>query len=543
MGKMIKLSSCLRYTLVFGWATVLVSVSHTAASQTSSAPQTPRLVIGITVEGMTEEYIDLLKEYFGDKGFNYILKNGVTFTDIEFGNLMDGAAYNAIIHTGAAPAINGIASENTYNPTARRVVPVLNSSAPSDADENYSPIRILASTLSDEIKIHSDGLGQIHSIAPSASMAITAGGHTPNSTYWINDVSGKWTTSTYYQDRPTFLQYRNRINPVSAKLDTLTWIPTLSISEYPTLSSIKKEFPFMVRFQYGEPDRYIKYKASPIVNDEITEVAIDYIGKFELGKHQEPDMLNIAYTLQPFPYSSSTDEKGELLDGYLRFDRNLSSLFSAVENGPGMENTLFFIVGTPVSYRSRRDDDKWGLPTGEFSPKKAISLLNLYLINKYGNGDWISGYSDGYFYLNETTAFTHGADPAQIRADAAAFLRRMSGVAYSYSIDDIVDGKVNDDIIKSRNIRLDCVGDVFVSVLPGWEINDTENKNSTSRPVQRFGNSTAPAFLLFPYLEKDTITSVVDARAIAPTVASILRIRPPNGASASPVRLKRLETD
>lgn len=541
MEKRLRISRNTRISLILSWALALSGVSIPAYSQNSSVEKAPKLVVGITVEGMSEEYIDLLRELFGDNGFNYILANAVTLTDVDYGSLLDGPSYNSIIHTGASPAVNGIPSEYIYNPTTHRAVPTLNSEAPSAADENYSPSRILASTLADEVKIHGDGLGQVHSIAASPAMAITAGGHTPNSTYWINDISGKWTTSTYYHDRPTFIQYRNRMTPVSAKLDTLTWSPTLNISNYPALSSIKKEFPFKVRFLYGDSDRYTRYKSSPVVNDEITDLAIEYIDKLDLGKHEEPDMLNIGYTLQPFPYSNDQNERAQTLDGYLRFDKNLDRLFSAIDRGPGLDRTLFFIVGTPLSSRSRKEDERWRIPTGEFSTKKAISLLNLYLINKYGNGDWITGYNNGYFYLNPNAASTHGADLADVRTDAVSFLRRMSGIAYAYSIDDIIDGKVNEDIIKPRNVRIDAVGDIFISVLPGWEVTEENPVIPAGNQIYRLGSATAPAYILYPKLEKNTVSSVVDARAIAPTIASIMRIRPPNGATLSPIRLKRKE--
>lgn len=525
--------SCLLASLCGGTALH----SETADTMTRQAP---RLIVGITVDGLSLDYLDLLEDYFVDNGLRQVIEDGVTFTDVDFGTTLDAVACNAILYTGAAPTINGISGEYVYDSATHRAIPLLNRTSPSAADENFSPSALLSTTLSDELKIAGSGLGHVHSIAPDASMAIVAAGHSANSAFWINDVSGKWTTSTYYEDRPVFLQYRNRMQPVNSRLDTLVWKPVTALSKYPGLNTIQKEYPFSVRFPYGDAKRYNKYKASPTVNDEVTDVAIEYIRNLELGTHEQPDMLSIAYTLQPYPYGASqADEKMQTIDGYYRLDRNLQRLLQTIGEGVGMDNTLMFIVGTPVAPRSRRDDEKWRIPTGEFSPKKAISLLNLYLINKFGNGEWISGFNEGFFYVNPATVAEHGVAVEDVRTEAASFLKKMQGVAYAYTIDDIADRRIHDNALaESRNVRHDASGDIRVTVAPGWHIAD-DNSQTDNSLVERAGQTTAPAFILFPSLQKETITKVVDARSLAPTLASVLRIRAPNGASLPPVRLKR----
>lgn len=499
----------------------------------------PKLVVGITIEGLSNDYIDLLKDCLSDSGFNFVIDKALTISNIDYGTPLDATACNAIIHTGAAPMINGIPSSGYFQPLTKRVVPVLNSESPSAADESYSPKRLLSSTLSDELKIESAGIGRIYSIAPDASMAIIAGGHAANSVYWINDVSGKWTTSTYYSERPVFLQYRNRMRPISSRLDTLTWTPSVQPSLYPGIPSIRKSYPFSVRFPYGYTNRYPRYKSSPVVNDEVTEVATEFIKNMGLGNNEDTDMLCVTYTLQPFPYGNSNDEKMQIMDGYIRLDKNLMTLLTAINEGPGLANTLLFIAGTPLNSTARKDDEKWRLPGGEFSVKKATSLLNLYLINKFGNGDWIIGYHNGFFYLNPSTISDHNVDAGIVRKEGADFLKRMAGVSYAYSIDEIADRKVLDNAAAhSRNIRYDAVGDINITISPGWRIKNEDNDNEELSLSQRFVQPLAPAFILYPSIEKNKIEEPVDARSIAPTIASVLKIRPPNGASLPPLQLK-----
>lgn len=76
-------------------------------------------------------------------------------------------------------------------------------------------------------------------------------------------------------------------------------------------------------------------------------------------------MLNLGYTLRPFLYARDADTRAEAMDSYLRLDRDLARLFSVIdEKGPGMDRTLVFVSGTPLTNRSRRDDEKWESPSG-----------------------------------------------------------------------------------------------------------------------------------------------------------------------------------
>lgn len=524
-----------------GFAVTALTVSSLAVeAQTPAVPH--RLVVGVTVEGLSMEYLDLLLNELGNDGLGYFLNNGVTFTDMDYGTVVDGVTANAIIHTGASPAVNGVASENIYDAATHRVVPLLNSQQPSAAEENFSPSLLLASTISDELKISGGAGSQVHSLSANPSMAVTGAGHAANTAYWINDASGRWTTSTYYQDRPAFLQYRNRMQPLDSKLDTMVWVPSAAALSNATVSPLQKEYPFRVHFAYGDPYRVSKYKSSAKVNDEITEVATEYLRNLDLGSHEAPDMLSVSYTVQPYPFGNGADEHLQIIDSYLRLDSSMEKLLRTIDETAGLDNTLIFVAGTPVAAASRRDAEKWRIPSGEFSVRKAISLLNLYLINKFGNGDWISGYHNGYFYLNGGTVSEHRADEREVRREAASFLQRMAGVTEVYTIDDILNRNVAESAgALSRNTRASTAGDIYVATAPGWNVVDQPATVPLNDRVQRASIATAPLFLASPVLETQQISLVTDARVIAPTISSLMRIRAPNGASLPPVRLLKIK--
>lgn len=519
-------------------AAAFILTLNIPAAQAQSAAR-PVLVVGVTVEGLSADYLELLRGKFGSDGLNRLLDDAVTITDLDFGTPLDGAAAATVIYTGAAPTVNGIAAGTFYNQDLRRSYSSFLSDPSSDIPANYSPARIIATTIADELRIDGGGMGEVHSIAPDAPIAIAGAGHAANSAHWISDTDGRWVTSSAYPESSPLIQNYNRTHSVATVLDTLAWEPVISVNDYPDLPSFRRAYPFSIRFGRGEAGRYTMFKSSPAVNQVVTDLAIEYLRTLQPGKHEAPDMLSLAYTVRPYPYGRDNDYKLETMDGYLRLDRDIARLMKAIdENGPGMDKTLFFVAGTPPTSRTRRDDEKWRLPGGEFHVKRAISLLNLYLIQKFGNGEWITGYHNGYFYINPTLVANLEVDPAVVRKETATFLRRMSGVAYAYTIDEVTSRDIHDNSeAVCRNTRLDSSGDVLVTVAPGWQIIE-EAQTSTPVPlVERMASSTSPAFIMAPGINPQKITVPVDARVLAPTVTGLMRIRAPSGASIAPLRL------
>ena len=123
---------------------ILVSLfSMTAEAQT--APQRPRMVVGIMVEGLNSDYLSLLDSYFGQDGFKRLMREGTCIADVDYGTLLDPAAATAMIYTGTTPSVNGIPASRIYNPESKRVTPALldPSKIGNYTDETYSPAPVL----------------------------------------------------------------------------------------------------------------------------------------------------------------------------------------------------------------------------------------------------------------------------------------------------------------------------------------------------------------------------------------------------------------
>lgn len=527
-----------------GLVTTLVASMVTIAVQARQ----PRLVVGIMVDGLNQEYVDRLRSHFGPDGFNRFMRQGIVLENVDYGTSLDPTAATAVIMTGASPSVNGIAGALHYDPTAKRHTPSLNDPAAigNYTDETYSPRALRVTTLSDESRIAGAGVTYAYSIAPDPVQAIIMAGHSGNSAAWLNERTGNWASTTYYGDMPTPLTQRNRMTPLDKRLETMVWEPSQATSQYGELPYHLTRYPFHYTFQRGNQDRIAAFKASPLINTEITQLATDYINALQLGAHDGTDMLNVAYTLQPYPFSKTAENRYELTDSYIKLDAELAKLLSTIDQRVGADGAIVFVAATPPSSRRRRDDQRWNIPTGEFSTLKAASLLNLYLMAIHGNGEWVKAINGRHVYLNDELAKARNVDIAGLRRQSAAYLKRMAGVDRATSVDDVLSGSTGYDNGEAlrRNTLISASGDVLIDLKPGWELVDDYNDRSAAshtKMVTVNALTTAPVYMLIPETEPQTIKRVVDARVIAPTVAGQMHIRPPNGAALPPLRFSESE--
>lgn len=501
-------------------------------------PSRPKLVVGIMVDQLRTDYVDFLKARFGEGGFRRLMDGGLYIKDLDFKvKDLDLANSTAILYTGNYAPVSGIPAEKIYDPTTKHPVPVLNDQATigNFTSETYSPAALRLSTLSDEIAVDGVALGSIYSIAPDPMQAIIMAGHAGNSAFWIADESGKWATTTYYKDVPHEISNRNYRNPLAARLDTMVWSPSRPLDTYDGVPAQKKYFPFRHTFSKKTKDAILRYKQSPLVNTEVTDVAIDYLKSLQLGQRGNVvDMLNIGYTAAPYKYGADSDFRLELEDSYLRLDDQLNRLFDAIQKYVGLDNTLIFLTSTGYYNDAAVDDSRYRIPTGTFSMKRAVSLLNSYISAQHGNDQYVEGSYGNMIFLDRASIERHGLNVADVRRDARDFLIKMSGVSDVKSLTDIVSETTPELRRLSLGIDPKTAGDLRLEFAPGWTVSDDVRLPLVSWQV-REANPATPGFIMGPNVPVTTIVTPVAADVIAPTVCSVMRIRSPNGASARPL--------
>ncbi len=523
---------------------IALVASVAALGMSAADAERTRLLVGIVVDGLDTEYIDLLRERFGEGGFRRLERDGAVILNADYGPGLDAAAATATFVSGAAPSLNGIAGDRRYDRERLRETDIYADQTilGNYTTTGFSPAALRVSTFADEARIAAGGVNVVYAVAPTPAQAIALAGHAANAALWLDPKTGNWASSTYYKEMPVAVATRNRTVPLSARLDTMSWTPSLQPDMYPALPDHLQRYPFRYVFPRGNTQRLDMFMNSPLVNREVTTVAADLLSTLRVGQHEGvTDVLNLGYSLRPYNYGKSTDTRVELMDAYIKLDRHLEQLFADIDRRVGLDNTVVVLAATPPRRQSRRDDEQYGIPYGEFSTRKAVSLLNMYLIAVYGNGDYVTAYHRGQFFLNHRLLKEKQLDERDVRRQAASFLVKMTGVDRVHTFDDIVEGRAGEEPeALRRNTPVSTAGDLMLTVAPGFEvIDDFNNAPSGTRVpmVERTAATTAPVYIMAPTVASQTVGTVVDARAIAPTVCSILRIRSPNGAAAAPLHL------
>ncbi|MCH5235198.1 MAG: alkaline phosphatase family protein [Muribaculaceae bacterium] len=511
---------------------------------TLAAESRPKLVVGIMVDQLRTDYLENLKDMLGAGGFRRLMESGVFFKDVNF-NVpgSDATSASAIIQTGTYPKFNGVPGMMIYDPVSKTLSPIYKDSnyIGNFTDETYSPAALRVTTLTDEIAVENQGKGRIHTIAPDAAQAITLAGHSANSAFWVNNETGKWSSTTYYPNPPAALQNKNYNTPLVSRLDTMKWQPLRKGEPYIDINPLETKEGFKYIFSRSDRDVYSLYKQSPYVNSDITQAATEYITDLNLGREAEGiDVLNLGYTLAPYPVATGDSYEYPLQDAYLRLDKDLERLFNTLDRQVGKENVLVYLVGTGYFAEPPIDNSVYRLPSGNFSVKRSMSLLNAFLSAKYGNGAYVDQYSDRQIYLSKPLLEEKNLDLNQVAAEARDFLMKMSGVADAYTLSDLVNP--GSEHLESERLAIDpkTAGDIILDFNPGWTVTD----DSRYPPRPQIDKSTAyatPGFIMGTKFAPKVVEETVEAVSIAPTIANALRIRAPNSASSKPIKLSLLQ--
>lgn len=508
-----------------------------AAAQQHSTPR-PKLVVGIIVDQLRTDYLEYLQGLMGEKGFRMLMSRGLYMRNVNFSPArLDAVSATAMLFTGTTPDKTGVPSAYAWSAAEMKRVPALNDPAilGNFTSETYSPKHLRPSTVTDEVMIDGGGLAMAHAIAVDPQQAVVMAGHSGNGALWLNTNTGKWSTSTYYGDMPLAASQRNYSLPLSSRVDTMQWKPLLPLDRYPGLPAQKRMYPFRHTFPSSLKEVYEKFAASPKGNREITDLAIDYLNSLKLGRRGDAvDMLCLGYTAAPFKYVKDGDYRLELSDTYLRLDKDLERLFEAIDKTVGLQNTFIFLSSTGYYDDATPDDEKYRIPTGNFSVKKAISLLNAFLTARYGQGNYIDAYSDGAFYFNHKLLEQRNVDIAEAARAAKEFMLKMSGVDAVYTMSDILSASSADE----EALRL-CIDprsgvDLLIEIAPGWMLRDDSQYPEQTRSIRK-GRPLVPAIVMAPGVAPSVLNTPVQATAIAPTITTALHMRSPNAAYTQPI--------
>ena len=514
-----------------GLITSILALTFTGL-QAQPQPVLPRLVVMLTIDQLRTDYLETFAPLYGEKGFKRLLREGCVFTQSEYPFTgTDRASAIAALYTGTTPSVNGIIAENWMDAATLRPVNCVDdpSFMGNFTDESSSPTRLLTSTIADELKIGTRNKGLVYSIAPFRDAAILSAGHAGNGAFWLNENSGKWCSTTYYSDFPWWMSLYNERKSPDWRIRELTWSPLLPFTSYTFLPEWRTD-AFKYKFESERTNKYRRLITSPLINDEVNLLAEELLTKSSIGQDETPDLLALTYYAGNYNHRGVQECAMEMQDTYVRIDRSIAALLDLLQQKVGLQNVLLCITSTGYTDPEPADPGLYRIPGGEFHLNRCATLLNMYLMATYGEGQYVEAYYDQQIYLNHKLIEKKQLNLTEIQEKAADFLVQFSGVNEVYSAHRLLLGAWSPQIDRIRNsYHRQRSGDLLIDVLPGWTL---MQENSTDNRVVRTATIPAPLMLMGNGIKAETIETPYNLTHLASYLAGALRIRAPNGCSS-----------
>lgn len=518
--------------------TTLIVVLTAANMNAQQITELPKLVVGISVDQLRSDYLEFLYNAFGEKGFKRLIQNGYLYDDVDFAmEYTDRASTMATVYTGAYPFHHGVISASIFNGNNLRIESIFNDIGfmGNYTTQSVSPKSIKTSTITDELKSASKGLSRVYAIAPEMDQALIGAGHAGNGAFWIENLSGRWASTTFYKDMPFYIERYNRNEGLERRIDNEVWQPLKPVSEYSLLPYCSDDWNFKHTFSGLKKDKYKIYKTSGIVNKEINTIAEMLITKENLGKKDNPDFLSVSYSARTFLDGNNSHYSLEIQDTYLRLDNEIASLLDIIEKNVGLNNAVIFLTSSGNLNEDEIPAERFNIPYGEFRPDRCATLLNTYLMALYGQENWVLGYNNQQIYLNNSLIDDKKLDLKEFQSKAAEFVIQFSGVQDVVTSSQLLHGNWNQNTSKFRNgFNKSVSGDLILSIQPGWQI-VFDDGVTTNKSVRRDAVKT-PFILYHPSIKGEKIKTRIDATEIAPTVSKVLRIRSPNACNSESLK-------
>lgn len=517
---------------------ILTAIAITSLHAEPNTPIRPKLIVGLTVDQLNTELIEAYWSLYGEKGFKKLWKEGQVYKQTDFPlTAIDRSSATATINTGTTPSVHGIIANEWLDLSTMQP-----QSCVYDANfmGNYttlfsSPKSLLSSTITDQLKIASQGKSIVYSIAPEADMAILSAGHSADAALWFNQESGLWCGTTYYKDFPWWASKHNEINGLPYREEELDWSPGLDTDRYITSYNGRKK-TFKYNLLTPRDVRYQRVTKSPLINKEVILLAKEVLDKSDIGEDDSPDFLQLSL-YGGIEFGTNEAFSLESQDTYVRLDKNIEDLLQAIDSKIGLRNTLFILTSTGYNDNYPASTlESHQVPTGEFYLNRCAALLNMYLMATYGEGQYIEAYHDLQIYLNHDLLENKELDIVEIQEKSALFLSQFSGVNEVYYANDLLLGSWNPQKGLRRNsFHKKRSGDLLLEIMPGWQI---VNKDD-SRTTVNYSAVQAPTVFLGEGFKPAIIATPIEVEAIAPTIAKTIRIRAPNASKATAIKINK----
>ena len=513
---------------------ILCSVCFVTFVSSTTAKDRSKLIVQIVIDGMRYDNFVRYSNNYSDNGFVKLANEGTQFSNARH---ITSTSYPFIgiasLVTGATSSQHGIVGNGWFNYTTNEWVDMFKDYervGVGTAIERgaFSPKNIMVQTIGDLLCSRNDS-SKVIVIGHDHRNAIIAGGSNPTDVYWLDTANMWWATNSYYRNAlPKWLENFNRSEFYIA-LSNKGWEPQHSEDLYvnkPSEVVFKKEsHRSLVDFFEDKGLDYNKLEATPQLDDYLFEVAHRAIIEEQLGVDENPDLLILSFSGLAKINNMFGINSREAEDAYYNLDRQIEELNNLLTSKLGKSKYTLIITGS--SGTSNDMDNSQHSKSGRFNKLQFRVMMNGFLSTQFGENELVLGYENGNVYLNRKLIFEKNLSLTEVRTKCAAFALQFSGVAHSYTTDDLKYMSLGRGVLGrvANSYHPKFSGDVILVLSPNWlevNIEDTDiisNSGSAYEydvhvPLIFYGNGV---------LKKDIVRDVATID-IAPTICEMFKI-------------------
>ena len=511
----------------------------------------PKLVVGIIVDQMRQEYLYRFADRYSEGGFKRMMKDGFMMKNGHYNYIptYTGPGH-ASVYTGTTPATHGIIGNDWYVKSLDQMIYCAEDTTVSNvggtSDNGFiSPRNLLTTTITDELRIATQKRSKVVGVAIKDRGASLPAGHLGDA-YWFDSKSGEFMTSTYYYEKlPTWVEDFNNKKSADSYLSK-TWNTLYPIDTYK--ESIADDNPFEGPFK-GKDTPTFPYDltelrksngefgmiaSTPFGNTMTLDFALAALEGEKLGMGEETDFLALSFSSTDYVGHRFGPQSKEIEDTYLRLDQDIERLLNYLDKKYGKDQYVVFLSADHAVAEVATHMISENVPGGNLRTSVVGTELLNYISSNYGEGEWIKNSSNGQLFLNHELINEKKLNQEDFENEIAQFLLKFEGIKEVYT----GTAMRTREFTEGRAMRLQmgynhkASGDILMILEPGWltggatgTSHGTGYTYDTNVPILFYGGNV-------PAGESSRYATITD---IAPTLSMMLDIKLPNGATGQPI--------
>ncbi len=530
---------------------LLILISAAALSGAQSAKGKPKLVVGIVVDQMRNDYLQRFEDLYGEGGFRRMMAEGFYCANHHFSYVPTSTGPgHASIYTGTTPSIHGIVANNWFDPrTSEDVYCTQDKSVKTigieNADGQMSPANLQTTTITDELRLFWNMRSKVVGVSLKDRGAILPAGRT-GTAYWYS--KGKFISSSWYMGAlPDWVNKFNSKNLPETYIQS-GWSLLLKQERYS--ASLPDDSPYEKTFAGEEkpvfPKNLVKLteengpdfviKNTPYGNTLVFEFAKAAMTAEGLGKDDVTDFLAVSFSTPDYMGHATGIRTVEIQDMYLRLDAELAQFFSFLDSEVGEGKYSVFLTADHGAAEVPNYALSQKLPAGYIDEKGMKADLDSILTEFHPlGGALLSRVEESCLFFNREKFKESGLNYTEVCENIARAVRNMNGIYNAYTGESIISGGGSNEFPRlqlNRGLYPPVVPDVIWVASSGWisygPVGTTHGspwRYDTHIPLLMYGSG----------VQKGMTYRETNIRDIAPTFSMLLGIPLPSGSTGAPV--------